>query len=124
MRQQRTVCIGAYVGHQVAHADIDDTKETLVLLLELFLVKDLDGEDAALVGSTAERCQCIVRHRWAKKRRARQAAGPQSRRDVAYKSKLSFQYGFSVLLLTLVVLVCSPLRVATAKGSGKPIKGQ
>lgn len=37
-----------------------------------------------------------------------------------YKSKLSFQYGFRVRLLTLVVLVCSPLMVATAKGSGKP----
>lgn len=43
---------------------------------------------------------------------------------MAHKSKLSFQYGFSVLLLTLVVLVCSPLMVATAKGSGKPVAGQ
>ena len=46
-----------------------------------------------------------------------------SRRDgggAAYKSKLSFQYGFSVLLETVVVLVCSPLMVATAKGSGNP----
>lgn len=34
-------------------------------------------------------------------------------------SKLSFQYGFSVLLMTVVVRVCSPLIVATAKGSGK-----
>jgi hypothetical protein len=39
---------------------------------------------------------------------------------VAHKSKLSFQYGFKVRLLTLVVLVCSPLIVATANGSGKP----
>lgn len=38
----------------------------------------------------------------------------------SYKSKLSFQYGLSVFLLTVVVLVCSPLMVATAKGSGKP----
>lgn len=38
----------------------------------------------------------------------------------SYKSKLSFQYGFSVFLLTVVVLVCSPLMVATANGSGKP----
>ena len=35
-------------------------------------------------------------------------------------SKLSFQYGFSVFLMTLVVRVCSPLIVATAKGSGNP----
>ena len=39
---------------------------------------------------------------------------------VAYKSKLSFQYGFRVFLETVVVLVCSPLIVATAKGSGNP----
>jgi hypothetical protein len=41
--------------------------------------------------------------------------------NVPYKSKLSFQYGFKVFLITLVVLVCSPLTVATAKGSGKPV---
>ncbi len=35
-------------------------------------------------------------------------------------SKLSFQYGFSVFLMTDVVLVCSPPMVATAKGSGNP----
>lgn len=38
-------------------------------------------------------------------------------------SKLSFQYGFSVFLITLVVRVCSPLMVATANGSGKPVDG-
>jgi hypothetical protein len=37
-------------------------------------------------------------------------------------SKLSFQYGLSVFLITPVVLVCSPPIVATAKGSGKPIR--
>ena len=37
-------------------------------------------------------------------------------------SKLSFQYGFSVFLMTPVVLVCSPLTVATANGSGKPVR--
>ena len=36
-------------------------------------------------------------------------------------SKLSFQYGFNVFLMTDVVRVCSPPIVATAKGSGKPI---
>jgi len=36
-------------------------------------------------------------------------------------SKLSFQYGFSVFLITPVVFVCSPLMVATAKGSGNPV---
>ena len=41
-------------------------------------------------------------------------------------SKLSFQYGFKVFLITDVVRVCSPLMVATAKGSGNPaeIKGK
>jgi hypothetical protein len=35
-------------------------------------------------------------------------------------SNVSFQYGFSVRLITDVVFVCSPLSVATAKGSGNP----
>jgi hypothetical protein len=35
-------------------------------------------------------------------------------------SKLSFQYGFNVFFITAVVLVCSPLMVATANGSGNP----
>ena len=39
-------------------------------------------------------------------------------------SKCSFQYGFNVLLMTEVVFVCSPLSVATAKGSGNPIYHQ
>jgi hypothetical protein len=39
-------------------------------------------------------------------------------------SKLSFQYGLSVFLMTPVVFVCSPLMVATAKGSGNPVKQQ
>ena len=37
-----------------------------------------------------------------------------------HRSKLSFQYGLSVFFMTLVVLVCSPLMVATANGSGNP----
>lgn len=37
-----------------------------------------------------------------------------------YMSKLSFQYGFSVFLMTVVVRVCSPPIVATANGSGNP----
>ena len=39
---------------------------------------------------------------------------------VAHISKLSFQYGFRVFLITEVVLVCSPPMVATANGSGNP----
>lgn len=35
-------------------------------------------------------------------------------------SKLSFQYGFRVFLMTDVVRVCSPPIVATANGSGNP----
>ena len=38
-----------------------------------------------------------------------------------YTSKVSFQYGFNVFLMTDVVLVCSPSTVNTAKGSGNPI---
>jgi hypothetical protein len=40
--------------------------------------------------------------------------------EAAYKSKLSFQYGFRVRFETVVVLVCSPLMVATENGSGNP----
>lgn len=36
----------------------------------------------------------------------------------AYTSKDSFQYGFRVFLMTLVVCVCSASTVRTAKGSG------
>lgn len=39
-------------------------------------------------------------------------------RPVTYMSKLSFQYGFSVFLMTLVVIVCSASTVITANGSG------
>lgn len=35
-----------------------------------------------------------------------------------HMSKLSFQYGFNVFLITLVVWVCSASTVMTAKGSG------
>ena len=37
---------------------------------------------------------------------------------VTHMSKLSFQYGFRVFLMTLVVCVCSASTVITAKGSG------
>lgn len=35
--------------HDVSDADVDDTEEALVLLLELLLVKDLYGQDAVLI---------------------------------------------------------------------------
>lgn len=37
----------------------------------------------------------------------------------AYISKLSFQYGFRVFLMTLLVWVCSASTVMTANGSGR-----
>lgn len=43
------------------------------------------------------------------------------RSEPPYISKLSFQYGFRVFLMTVVVRVCSPDMVATAKGSGNPV---
>lgn len=39
----------------------------------------------------------------------------------SYRSKISFQYGFKVFLITDVVWVCSPPTVATANGSGNPV---
>jgi hypothetical protein len=86
-------------------ADVDDAEEALVLLLEL-LVEDLDGEHALLVDLPVRLLAVGARRGDA--------------RGMTYMSKLSFQYGFSVFLMTLVVRVCSPLMVATAKGSGKP----
>lgn len=91
------------------YAHVDDAEKTLVLLLELLLVKYLYGEHAILghppgpVSVVVQMQECIA---------------PST--GVTYMSKLSFQYGFSVFLMTLVVRVCSPLMVATAKGSGKP----
>ena len=71
----RTITASIQVD-DTANTDIDNTKETLVLLLELLLVKDLNGENALFVGSPA--------------------GTRQLRKDVAklggsYKSKLSFQ---------------------------------
>lgn len=39
----------------VANADIHDTEETLVALLEFALVKDLDGNDRRFLNHTAPR---------------------------------------------------------------------
>jgi hypothetical protein len=47
-RHGRTVAARVQVDHR-ADADVDDAEEALVLLLELLLVKDLDGENALLV---------------------------------------------------------------------------
>ena len=91
--------------NQISHTDVYDTQEPLVLLLELLLVKNLYRKDAVLIGPPRNRISMVIFY---------VTCSP-------YKSKLSFQYGFKVFLITLVVLVCSPPRVATAKGSGKPI---
>ena len=39
----------AKVGHNISDSNINNAEEALVLLLELFLVKDLDSEDAAFI---------------------------------------------------------------------------
>lgn len=89
----------------ISYPYIDDSQEALILLLEFLLVEYLDGEDAVFRGTPTTTSAMLLRFR----------------RLHAHKSKLSFQYGFKVLLITVVVLVCSPLRVATANGSGNPI---
>jgi len=100
-----TISVGTELGYDISNANINDSQESLVLLFELLLVENLNCEDAIFVGAT-DKCELNDLFN--------QGGG------VRYKSKLSFQYGFRVLLLTVVVLVCSPLMVATAKGSGKP----
>lgn len=102
-----TVGIWTELRNDISNTDVDDTQETLILLLEFLLVKDLNCEDAIFIGATNE-CELI------------DSLLPGG--GAHYKSKLSFQYGFRVLLLTVVVFVCSPLMVATANGSGKPNK--
>lgn len=49
MSMALTVGIRAKLLHDIADANVDNTKETLILLLELFLVKDLNSENAALI---------------------------------------------------------------------------
>lgn len=46
--------IGAWpkLWHYIPDTDVDDSKETLVLLLKLLLVKDLDREDSIFVCTT------------------------------------------------------------------------
>ncbi|KAG9967318.1 hypothetical protein KCU61_g730, partial [Aureobasidium melanogenum] len=85
---RRTVTTSVQVD-DTANTDVDNTEETLVLLLELLLVKYLNGENALFVCS------------------------PAGIRQFG-------KYGLSVFLMTPVVFVCSPLMVATAKGSGNP----
>lgn len=93
--------------YNVANSDVDNAKETLILLLELLLVEYLNSQYAVLIHAA----------------KAASAGGisARSRLEDAHKSKLSFQYGHSVRLDTAVVWVCSPLTVATANGSGKPM---
>ena len=88
----------------ISNSNIDDAQEALVLLLELLLVEYLDRQYTFFRGTPKTISVFIL---------PRQSGFP-------HKSKCSFQYGFSVLLITVVVLVCSPPRVATANGSGKP----
>jgi hypothetical protein len=93
------------------HPDVHYTQETLVLLLEFLLVKDLHGENALFRDFPGR----LSAYPFGGSRGVGVIDGGR-----AYMSKLSFQYGFKVFLMTPVVLVCSPLMVATANGSGNP----
>ena len=88
------------------NADVDHTEKALVLLLELLLVEYLNCKYALVIDSPVRCVSPLLMFRSA---------------PLSYMSKLSFQYGLSVFLMTPVVLVCSPLMVATAKGSGNPV---
>jgi hypothetical protein len=50
---QLTVSVRTEFGHDISNSDIDDAQETLVLLLKLFLVKDLNCQNAIFVGTAA-----------------------------------------------------------------------
>jgi hypothetical protein len=71
----RTITTSVQVD-DTANTDIDNTEETLVLLLELLLVKDLNGENALFVGSPAG---------------SRQLGEHVAGKESSYMSKLSFQ---------------------------------
>ena len=98
-----TICTDVQIDDRT-DSNINDTQESLILLLELFLVEYLDCQDAVFCSPPDLRMSVVLfirRH--------------------AYMSKLSFQYGLRVFLITEVVLVWSPEMVATAKGSGNPM---
>ena len=99
---ERTVPSEFQVEH-VADPDVDYTEEALVPLLELALVEDLDGNDRGIFHEAG----------------MGQRLDTQTPERNTHISKLSFQYGFRVFLITLVVCVCSASTVMTAKGSGK-----
>ena len=88
-----------------AYADVDDSKKSLILFLELLLVKNLYGQSTVFIGFPREPIRKY---------------SPSNQGCFSHISKLSFQYGFSVFFITEVVRVCSPDIVATAKGSGNP----
>jgi hypothetical protein len=103
-----TVSANVQVKH-AADAHVYNSEEALVLFLELLLVKDLNCQYAfvccAPIGLVSTFPLSLTNYL-----------------EETYISKLSFQYGLSVFLITPVVLVCSPPIVATAKGSGKPVR--
>jgi hypothetical protein len=74
--------------HNIAHADVDDAEKALITPLELALVEDLDGDDGGFFDISATKDNQLVLP-W--------------RRPTTCMSKLSFQYGFRVFLMTLVV---------------------
>jgi hypothetical protein len=89
--------------NNLADSDIYYTQKALVTALELALVEDLDGDDRRVLYGTLRRDQITIRLK---------------RKFKTHTSKFSFQYGFRVFLITLVVCVCSLSTVITAKGSG------
>lgn len=93
----------------VADSDIDNSKKTLVASLELALVKYLDSDDGGILDGAAE----------IRDEKAYSGSIPPPTESTTDMSKLSFQYGFKVFFMTLVVCVCSASTVMTAKGSGR-----
>ena len=96
----------------IPNAHINHAEESLILLLEFLLVENLDGKDTVFVDTAVFENMLVGKRRgWR----------PCKTEGESYRSKISFQYGFRVFLMTDVVWVCSPPTVATANGSGNPI---
>lgn len=52
-REHLIIGVGAQLN-DISYANVDDSKKALVLLLELFLVKDLDGENTVFTDFKVE----------------------------------------------------------------------
>lgn len=103
-----TVTANAHVKY-IADLNIDNAKKALALLFELFLVKYLNCNNTLILGLANVYIIFVIDISVCIDNKSRVI-----RYLNTYTSKLSFQYGFKVFFMTVVVCVCSPSTVTTA----------